>query len=502
VFVFSFGVVVILLILSSRNLGYLSARFLYGMILGWVTSLVALLVYLGNYNYYFPAVRHIFNINTSLWNVLVKSGLRIDVTIRLLNGGNLLFLYSLALFSCAFVFSGKNRLNARAIALLAVLPAGQMILYEPLIVRMIFSPHFGAMNEKLTVLAITKYYNAFGAFFRVANYCCIGASYALLADFAFRRAGPKYIRTYAICVFLALVPVGVIYALMFSWYPRLLMSPTMLKDFFNYRVIDLNRDIVFFDFFPFLVFGAFSGLLIVVFRYNAIETYFRTQEGYISRSINTAALGIQAFTHAVKNHLVGIKSETEYLQTLVGSDADAAYSAGLIGASCSQALDHLQVASGKLKTINLQLHPHPVSLAIQEGLKASKAHQAGFRVDCIYPEKAPLAFLDLGYMGEVFQNIFDNSWDALADRSDPRISVTVETAGRWIAVDVSDNGAGIPEDILPYVFEPFHSTKGSVNNWGIGLSFCHQIVTAHDGRISVESESGVGTQVRITLPLV
>ena len=289
---------------------------------------------------------------------------------------------------------------------------------------------------------------------------------------------------------------------MFSWYPRLLMSPTMLKDLFNYRVIDLNRDVVFFDFFPFLAFGAFSGVLIVVFRYNAIETYFKTREGSISRSINTAALGIRAFTHAVKNHLIGIKSEAEYLQTLVGSDSNAAYSIGLIESSCVQALDHVQVASGRLKTINLRLQPLPVSLAIEKGLRDSQLTSSGSGIDFNYPEKVPLAFLDLGYMGEVFQNIFDNSRDALTGRSSPTVAVTVETSGRWVSIDVSDNGSGIPEEILPFVFEPFHSTKGSVNNWGIGLSICHQIVTAHDGRISVESESGAGTHVRIMLPLV
>ena len=189
---FSFGVIIIiLLILSSRNLSYLSARFLYGMILGWAISLVALLVYLSNYDYYFPAVRHIFNITASMWNVLVKSGLRIDVTIRLLNGGNLLFLYSLGCFSLAFVSSTKKRSSLPAIVALAVIPVSQMVLYDPSFIRMIFSTHFGAINEKVSVLSIMRCYGVLDTLFRVANLLYLAASFLLLLDFALRRAVPS-----------------------------------------------------------------------------------------------------------------------------------------------------------------------------------------------------------------------------------------------------------------------------------------------------------------------
>ena len=62
---------------------------------------------------------------------------------------------------------------------------------------------------------------------------------------------------------------------------------------------------------------------------------------------------------------------------------------------------------------------------------------------------------------------------------------------------VSDTGSGIPEEILPHIFEPFVSTKEST---GLGLSVVYGIIQQHQGEIEVESEPNRGTTFAITLP--
>ena len=70
--------------------------------------------------------------------------------------------------------------------------------------------------------------------------------------------------------------------------------------------------------------------------------------------------------------------------------------------------------------------------------------------------------------------------------------------GRWVSVEVQDSGAGMREDVLARIFEPFFSTKGSGR--GLGLTASAGLVASHGGAILAESEPGKSTSVSILLP--
>jgi signal transduction histidine kinase len=77
--------------------------------------------------------------------------------------------------------------------------------------------------------------------------------------------------------------------------------------------------------------------------------------------------------------------------------------------------------------------------------------------------------------------------------------VELEVAGGVATVSIVDSGPGIPKEDLERVFDPFYSTRAE--GTGLGLAIARQIVTAHGGELSLESEEGHGTEVRIKLPL-
>lgn len=91
-------------------------------------------------------------------------------------------------------------------------------------------------------------------------------------------------------------------------------------------------------------------------------------------------------------------------------------------------------------------------------------------------------------------------------RDIPTIKITTENTDESLSVIVSDNGIGIPQKYLKYIFDKYYRVPtGDVHNakgFGIGLAYVKRVVEAHDGVISVESKVNIGTKFTLTIPLI
>jgi signal transduction histidine kinase len=106
-----------------------------------------------------------------------------------------------------------------------------------------------------------------------------------------------------------------------------------------------------------------------------------------------------------------------------------------------------------------------------------------------------------GQIDQVFMNLITNAAQAVGGREQGgtvRIAAVARDAD--VEITVSDDGPGIPPDIMARIFDPFFTTKDVGEGSGLGLSIVHGIVDRHGGRIEVESRVGAGTTFRITLP--
>lgn len=107
---------------------------------------------------------------------------------------------------------------------------------------------------------------------------------------------------------------------------------------------------------------------------------------------------------------------------------------------------------------------------------------------------------DDAQLKQVLINLVKNAMEALSDIPQPKLNITVKRILNHVSVEVSDNGMGIPPDILEKIFVPFYSTKADGS--GIGLSLSRQIIRNHGGQISVESEQGDGSTFKVSLPVI
>jgi signal transduction histidine kinase len=117
----------------------------------------------------------------------------------------------------------------------------------------------------------------------------------------------------------------------------------------------------------------------------------------------------------------------------------------------------------------------------------------------INPVKKDLIDADPVQMSELFNNILNNSYDACADRNGVIEIRAVKDKRGNIEMFFKDNGVGIDKEDLKNIFEPFFTTKAK--GTGLGLTVCNQIVSLHQGRISIDSEKGKGTTVAVIVPV-
>lgn len=128
---------------------------------------------------------------------------------------------------------------------------------------------------------------------------------------------------------------------------------------------------------------------------------------------------------------------------------------------------------------------------------------SGFDIQTNIQPDLPPVLIDRDAMAQAISNLLDNAIKYSGEVK--RLSVTTETRGSDLSIEIADHGVGIPRAEQSKIFEKFyrvgnglvHDVKGS----GLGLSLVKHIVEAHHGTVSVESEVGQGSRFTILLPL-
>jgi len=112
-------------------------------------------------------------------------------------------------------------------------------------------------------------------------------------------------------------------------------------------------------------------------------------------------------------------------------------------------------------------------------------------------------------IGRVLLNLYNNAFYAVNQQKsqnlisyEPTVSVTTKKTDNHVIITVSDNGNGIPKNIVDKIFQPFFTTKPTGSGTGLGLSLSYDIIKAHGGEIKVESKEGEGSEFIIQLPVV
>jgi PAS domain S-box-containing protein len=223
-------------------------------------------------------------------------------------------------------------------------------------------------------------------------------------------------------------------------------------------------------------------------------------------SIGTIAAGV---THEINNPLTFVSANVSHaLAVLESTPAD-----GL--KDVLDALREAIVGVERIRTIVRDVRTF--ARADQDDLVAvdvNRVLRSALRVAGVHLRERAIAVRQFGdvpavratesRLGQVFLNLIANAVQAMPRRDLSHNTITLRTSrhGDEVCIEVSDTGTGIDAEHLQRLFTPFFTTKGVEAGSGLGLSICHDIVTALGGRIAVESELGRGSTFRVLLPVV
>lgn len=159
-------------------------------------------------------------------------------------------------------------------------------------------------------------------------------------------------------------------------------------------------------------------------------------------------------------------------------------------------LDYARESETKLEPLDMRKLIDRTIALLSNQLRVKKIHLVQK-----LPETLPAVHGDRQLLSQVFMNLILNAIDVLPEKGEIRITADTERRSGFLALDISDNGPGMPEHILAQIFDPFFTTKPQGKGTGLGLSVSRGIVRKLGGYILASSDLGKGATFTVLLPI-
>jgi signal transduction histidine kinase len=225
-----------------------------------------------------------------------------------------------------------------------------------------------------------------------------------------------------------------------------------------------------------------------------IEQLRRNMVADVAHELRTPLSNIQGYLEAIRDGMIE-------------ADAAVIHSLGEEASLLSRLVNELQELSlaeaGELKLV---YQAEDVANLVKQAVAPWEPQMAAkdISLSLDLPDNLPLVNIDWQRVNQVLHNLLENAVAHTAEGGS--INVTASAEGKWVEVNVSDTGEGIPAEDLPYVFERFYrvdkSRARATGGSGLGLTIAKRLVEAHGGTITVQSELGRGSRFSFTVPIV
>ncbi|MBA3036298.1 MAG: PAS domain-containing protein [Desulfobacterium sp.] len=241
--------------------------------------------------------------------------------------------------------------------------------------------------------------------------------------------------------------------------------------------------------------GYFLGHIILFKDLSEVQSLRRE----IARSQRLASLGSLAagVAHEIRNPLSSIKGLATYFMEHNEKEEDKEVAKIII-----QEVDRLNRVVSQLvelaRPVSVSKKPVPLKSVIENSIKLleREALEKNIQITTHTPSEEIEIALDKDRITQVLLNLYLNAIESMGKGG--KLSVDVSEKENGAVIKVSDTGSGIGKKDLALIFDPYFTTKST--GTGLGLAIVHNIIEAHDGKITVQSLPGKGTVFTVFLP--
>jgi two-component system, sporulation sensor kinase B len=250
-------------------------------------------------------------------------------------------------------------------------------------------------------------------------------------------------------------------------------------------------------------FGVAAFVLFVVFatKTGILGLRIRLERQQLHAAMTGHAPGTAKLNHALKNQIGKIHLHLSRMQQLIGLGEIITLESQIqrIADSADHLLNMTNRMEWQTREMLLTEGEHQLIPLIDLALTHPLLSERMIRVTTRYPLDVIL-LCDSTHVREMFTNLVINAAEAATDRGLLEIALEFNR-NDGLTVMVSDDGHGIPDELLPKVIQPFFTTKAKgANNFGLGLSYCYQVMQKHGGSLSIGKWQDKGTTVILSFP--
>jgi signal transduction histidine kinase len=216
-------------------------------------------------------------------------------------------------------------------------------------------------------------------------------------------------------------------------------------------------------------------------------------------SLGTLTSGV---AHEINNPLTGIIGYTEMLLMKDIDDTLKKYLTNIFDAAirCKKITENMLTFSRQTPA---QKTPEDLNDVLDKTIELHEYLLKNTKIEVVKDyQQLPYIDVDRQQMQQVILNLIINAEYAISESENKgriNLKTTYDDKSKMAEIRISDNGTGIPQEVLAKIFDPFFTTKPVNKGTGLGLSIAHGIIAEQGGTVEVESTMGEGTTFIIKL---
>lgn len=242
-------------------------------------------------------------------------------------------------------------------------------------------------------------------------------------------------------------------------------------------------------------------IVAISLKYGFLGVRLRVEKKRLDSTLRALTSGAQIINHTIKNEAGKISLYADRIESYAeetnqpGLKEDAL----VLLQSSEHMLDMMNRIQGQLRDVELREATCFPSQIITQVIQTLSPYTDKQQVDveCELDEALRL-YGDGVQLREILTNLCMNALEAMKTGGTLRLQLF--RSNKHLVIAVADTGTGISKDNLPHVLDPFFSTKRTGQNFGLGLSYCYNVMQKHQGQLEIYSEPGKGTTVFLFFP--